>query len=1038
MKPTQGEMMKIPTGRSRLHTSHTGLHRDAMRVLVASAAALALGALTACSGSNTSDSATVTVNGDVPVAYVQRASSISMNPTNGAPSAAGGDLIIREKSSPSAPAHNVTASITQGNGDASDPEVSYDGKKIIFSLKCPTTNTSTVGGQPACTGRWNIWEYDMTTGGLTGGTFKRLTSSAQDDDVDPAYLPAGAGFVFSSNRQTKSKNNQALGQSYYALDEYERERVFNLHTMDAAGANITQISFNQSHDRNPVVRPNGDIMFSRWEHVGGRNRFTVFRAKPDGTDMFVLYGAHSDGNSFLHPRDMDPAGTYKGFIASDLMPLSRTQEGGALMFIDAANYSEQNTPANSTVPALGGQKQITQQVLNQERGLSLYGRVTTPYPLWDGTNRVLVAYRPCEVMKNNVVVSCATLTPAELARLSDGNRLASVAAADTVQDNVPANYAIYMFDPAKQTWLNIAAPPAGFMYTDPIAIQARTEPNAVAPTNVDAALAQQNLGLLEVRSVYDTDGLGRMGDAVISTANGSNADLGPGCAAAIAKVAPSDPLDTRALVANLVRMKDPADPAYACSPARFVRVIRAVAPPSNTMGLRAAIGETNFEPQQILGYAPVEPDGSIKLLVPADTPLALALVDAKGRAFQTHTNWIQVRPGERRTCDGCHSPRRGGAVNSGAVVNTMPAALDATLAGAHLSGETMASTRTRLDPSLLNITTDMNYVDVWADTTKAGVTARSPVTIRYTGNAVAANDLATAVPANGIINYPEHVQPLWARTRGTNGVNTCTNCHADPAKLDLRATVAGTGRLASYERLMIGDPKIDPLTGLPVTQIEDGVPVIVRLPALVNTEASEGEALGLARKSRLAEIMFGESLMADAMSRTAHPNPPTSGTNAGPDHGSLLNLAEKRVVSEWIDLGGKYYNDPFNGASGVRNVTSLNQASFEAQIYPILKTTCAAGCHQAIGSTTTPAGTTFRDNRFVLTGDAEGDYNVTLTMISNTCQPASNFLLSRPSTVPHPAGAAGLTPPQTAAVLPAGSANYNAIAAWIATGCPTP
>jgi hypothetical protein len=645
-------------------------------------------------------------------------------------------------------------------------------------------------------------------------------------------------------------------------------------------------------------------------------------------------------------------------------------------------------------------------------------------------------------MRSGVVVSCATLTPAEMARLSDGNRLNTVANADPVQDNVPANYAIYMFDPVKQSWLNIATPPAGFMYTDPVALQARTEPNAVAPTNVDATLAQQGLGLIEVRSVYDTDGLSRMGDAVLSTSNGSNADLAPGCTEAIPKTVPTDPLDTRALVADLGKMKDPAQPAYACTPARFVRVVRAVAPPSSTMGLRTAIGETNLEPQQILGYAPVEPDGSIKLLVPADTPLALALVDAKGRAYQTHTNWIQVRPGERRTCDGCHSPRRGGALNSGAVVNAMPTALNATLASAHLSGETMASTRTRLDPSLLNITPDMNYADVWADTTKAGVTARASIAIRYTGNAVAANDLATAVPTSGIINYPDHVQPLWARVRGTNGANTCTNCHADPAKLDLRGTVAGTGRLASYEKLMIGDPKIDPLTGLPVTQIEDGVPVIVRLPALVDTEASEGEALGLARKSRLTEILFGESLMAASDARSIHPNPPTGSTLPGnvvvPDHASLLNLAEKRVVTEWIDLGGKYYNDPFNATSGVRNVTGLSQASFEAQVYPILKASCAAGCHQAIGSTATPAGTVFRDNRLVLTGDPEGDYNVTLTMVSDACHPASNFLLSRPSTVPHPAGAAGLTPPQTTAALPVGSAGYNTIAAWIATGCPAP
>jgi hypothetical protein len=312
---------------------------------------------------------------------------MSANPTNGAPSAPGGDLIIREKSSPSAPEINVTASYTQGQGDVSDPEVSYDGKKIVFAMRCPTSNTSTIGDQPACTGRWNIWEYDTTEGGLAHGTFRRLTSSSSDDDADPAYLPGGRGFVFTSNRQLKS-SRQALGRTYFALDEYERERVMNLHTMDADGGNITQISVNQSHDRNPVVRPNGDIMFSRWDHVGGRNHFKIFRVKPDGTDMFVLYGAHSEGNSFLHPRDMDPKGQYKGQVSSDLMPLSGTKEGGALVFVDVANYSEQNTPVNPQVPAQGGQMQPTddKHQLNFGRGLSPHGRVTTPYPLWDGTD----------------------------------------------------------------------------------------------------------------------------------------------------------------------------------------------------------------------------------------------------------------------------------------------------------------------------------------------------------------------------------------------------------------------------------------------------------------------------------------------------------------------------------------------------------------------------------------------------------------------------------------------------------------------------
>lgn len=993
-----------------------------MGALACAAAALAAGP-SGCGNSGGSGS-TVTVAGDVPLAYVMRSTSVSLAPTNGAPSAPGGDLLVREKSSPSAPEYNLTARFTQGVGDASDPEVSYDGKKIIFSLRCPTSNTTaTINGQPACTGRWNIWEYDMSTGGLTNGTFRRLTSSTQDDDVDPAYLPAGRGFVFSSNRQTKSRLNQALGQVYYALDEYERERVFNLHTMDADGGTITQISFNQSHDRNPVVRPNGDIMFSRWEHVGDRNRFAIFRTKPDGTDMFVLYGAQSPGNSFLHPRDMDPAGPYKGFVASSLMPLSRSQEGGGLMFIDAANYSEQNTPATPQIPALGGQVQGTGQALNTGQGISTFGRITTPYPLWDGTNRLLVSYRPCEVTRDGVVVPCATLSAAELARLGDRNRLAAVAEADPLQDNAPAVYAVYMFDPARQTFLNVASPPAGFMYTDPIALQKRAEPNATDPTNVDAALAAQNQALIEVRSVYDTDGLRRMGEPMLTAA-----DLPAGCSAGIATTAPDDPLDTRTFVADLLRIKDPADPAYLCAPARFVRVIRAVAPPSSTMGLRSAIGETEFEQQQILGYAPVEPDGSFKLKVPADTPLALSIVDAKGRAFQTHTNWIQVRPGERRTCDGCHSPRRGGALNSGTIVNTMPTALNPTLAGQHQSGETMASLRTRLFPAALELSPDMVYTDDWADISKPGVTARAGIAFRYKVNTNPLDDLASAVPVNGVINYPDHIQPLWTLDRGAN---TCTTCHADTAVLDLRGTVAGTGRLTSYEELLLGDPVIDATTGLPRTTIRDGVPVIERGPALVETSSSAANTAGQARKSRLTEIMFGDTLLAGAAARTAHPSPP----GTAPDHATLLNAAEKRLLAEWMDLGGQYYNNPFSAGSAVRTINTLSQATFEAQVFPILRATCAASCHQAVGSDpSVPAGASFRANRFVLTGDAEGDFNVTLTMISNTCNAASNYLLSRPSTVPHPAGALA----QTQAVLPVGSAGYNTIAAWITSGCGTP
>ena len=1014
--------------------------RIAAALLAPLAGALLLGG---CSQGNGGDE-TLTVNGDVPLVYAKRASNVRLNPVAGAgfsngdegtgedrngngvtgEKLDGGDLMLREKSSPSAPEHNLTRQFTQGDGDVSDPEVSYDGKKIVFAMNCPVSSSATVevGGATvkACTGRWNIWEYDMGDGPLTRGTFRRLTASTTHDDVDPAYLPAGKGFVFSSNRQEKSSRNQALGRAYTALDEYERERVLNLHTMDADGGNIQQISFNQSHDRNPVVRPNGDIMFSRWDHMADRNHFKIFRVKPDGTDLFVLYGAHSQGNSFLHPRDMDPQGGYAGQVITDLMPLMRTNEGGALVLVDIANYSEQNTPANSTVPAVGGQQQITLQALNIERGFSRYGRISTPYPLWDGTDRVLVAYTPCQVTRDEVVVSCATLTQDEVARISDGTRTRAEAASDPIQTDVPPAYAIYMFNPAKQTWLIVAAPPAGYIYTDPVAIQTRAEPNVASDTPLDETLAAQDLGLLEVRSVYDTDGLERMGDAVLTPA-----DLPAGCATAIPKIAPADPLDTRARVADLVRMKDPADPAYLCSPARFVRVSRAIAPPSGSMGLRKVIGETSFEQQQILGYVPIQPDGSFKLKAPADTPLALAIVDEYGRAYQTHTNWIQVRPGERRTCDGCHSPRRGGSLNSGTIVNAVSAGWLGSMAAARRSGETMASTVTRLDESALGVLNELVSSDRWADTGKPGVKARPAISIRYSGNADPADDLATPSPirADGtiLINYTEHVQPIWSRDRGAN---TCTRCHTPAARLNLSGTLGGTGRMMSYESLLQGAPLLD-ASGRPVTSMREGIPVLERKTPLVENGASEGSVIGIARKSRLTEILWGQTLFADASARSDYPQPSGSGV---PDHTTLLNKAEKRLLAEWMDLGAQYFNDPFHPDGGLRTVNTLSEEVYTASIDPIVTSTCANGCHMAVGSR---AGMVFTDNRFVLTGDVEGDYNMALTFVWDVCQPDGNPLVSRPATIPHPEAAFG----QSQAVLNPHGTSFLTLLNWIKDGC---
>lgn len=62
-----------------------------------------------------------------------------------------------------------------------------------------------------------------------------------------------------------------------------------------------------------------------------------------------------------------------------------------------------------------------------------------------------------------------------------------------------------------------------------------------------------------------------------------------------------------------------------------------------------------------LGTVPLAADGSFYARVPADRPLAIQAVDGEGRAVINELSWIYVRPGEQRSCVGCHSPRAGTA-----------------------------------------------------------------------------------------------------------------------------------------------------------------------------------------------------------------------------------------------------------------------------------------------------------------------------------------------------------------------------------------
>jgi hypothetical protein len=96
---------------------------------------------------------------------------------------------------------------------------------------------------------------------------------------------------------------------------------------------------------------------------------------------------------------------------------------------------------------------------------------------------------------------------------------------------------------------------------------------------------------------------------------------------------------------------------------------RTVAPPGAIRHVRVIEGH----PRRILGVAPVEPDGSFHIRVPAETPITFQLLDEDYVALRTQRAWTWVMGNESRGCIGCHEDRELSPPNRLVTAITKPA-----------------------------------------------------------------------------------------------------------------------------------------------------------------------------------------------------------------------------------------------------------------------------------------------------------------------------------------------------------------------------
>jgi hypothetical protein len=445
-------------------------------------------------------------------------------------------------------------------------------------------------------------------------------------------------------------------------------------------------------------------------------------------------------------------------------------------------------------------------------------------------------------------------------------------------------------------------------------------------TLVDAApapgqattMANAGVGLLDISSVYDVDG--------VDTAT-----------------------------PNIAGVSDPGKATFYTRPYRFVRIQKAVEIPGKTVRKinNSAFGPAGMGMREILGYAPIQPDGSVQVQVPANVPFTIDIVDVNAkRVTAQHTSWLQVMPGETKTCNGCHTtvnmtshgragltnPVNPGAPTTGSPFPNTNPAIALTNAGATMAQTLALSTCTSdgktpngaTTPCSQILSSDVIYDGIWtvgttppqADTafayTYALATPTAPTNSSCaTWSAQCRSTIHYAVTLAGVATTNLYLQSIWDKATRTNLVNgvmtstTCSVCH-DPVnamkmvqvpqgQLDLNGTSSNVDPtvVTSYEQLLFAhnaqtlnmgvlQDLLVPAPGPP--DPVTGLPTTIMVPVSLAPPMAAGSAAGSTTFFRMFDGSFHDPVL---------------------DHTGFMSPSELRLIAEWLDIGAQFFNDPF-------------------------------------------------------------------------------------------------------------------------------
>ena len=244
-----------------------------------------------------------------------------------------------------------------------DPDVSYDGKRVLYARKKDRQKD-------------DFHLYELT---VADGKVRQITDGLGFADYEGAYLPSGE-IVFNSSRCVQT------------VDCFH-PTVSNLYTCDKDGKFLRRLSFDQVHTNYPAVTPDGRVIYTRWDYSDRGQIYPqgLFQMYPDGTGQMDLYGNNSYfPTAILHARGIP--GTTK-IVA--VFSGHHTRQRGKLGILDPSRGRQEAEGAQLIAPV-----RETKAVK-----VDRYGQDTDQfqYPWALDERTFLVTYKPDKSKRNFAV-----------------------------------------------------------------------------------------------------------------------------------------------------------------------------------------------------------------------------------------------------------------------------------------------------------------------------------------------------------------------------------------------------------------------------------------------------------------------------------------------------------------------------------------------------------------------------------------------------------------------------------------------------------